>query len=61
MADTDKQMINFMQVIPDSQFYTTLDQILSYAESKNDKYQAIAIRNTINNGYVLTKKRGKNG
>jgi hypothetical protein len=46
---------NYMQVIPDSQYFTTLEQIESYAISRGNKYLEIAIRNTIKNGYKLIK------
>lgn len=45
--------IKYHQVIEDSQSFGNLEQILSYAISKGDKYLAIAIQNTIQNGFQL--------
>jgi len=46
----------YVQVVPDSQFFTSLEQIEGYAQGKGDKYLEIAVRNTIKNGYKLGKE-----
>ena len=44
---------NFIQVIPDSQWFTKLEQIKQYAIGKQDRYLEIAIQNTISKGGKL--------
>ncbi len=46
----------YSHVVPDSQSFTELEQILQYVKTKyNDEYLQIALQNTINNGYKLIK------
>ncbi len=48
----------YHHVVPDSQSFDQLEQILSYVTSKgNDDYLRIALENTIKNGYVLTNTK----
>jgi hypothetical protein len=51
-------MQNVIQVVPDSQFFSTLEQIENYLASSEsrDEYLLIGIRNTIARGYVLELK-----
>lgn len=62
--------INYMQVIPNSQFYTNIEQILNYLNylkypipgTSNEealKYLVIGLQNTIKNGYNIQKIDGK--
>ena len=46
---------NYMKLIPDSQYFTNLEQILNYVKMhSNDKYLEVAIKNTIKE-YKLIK------
>ncbi len=46
----------FLQVIPDSQSFDNIEQILQYVKTRsNDEYLKVALMNTINNGFKLTK------
>jgi hypothetical protein len=45
--------INYLQTIPDSQYFTRIDQILQYAIWKGDKYLETAVKNTIEKSYKL--------
>lgn len=46
---------NYVQIVPNSQFFNTLEQIQEYAKHK-DNYLYIALKNTIEQGYKLVKK-----
>jgi len=48
--------INFLQTVPDSQWFTNLEQILQYVIIENkDRYLEIGIRNSIAKGYKMIK------
>lgn len=51
--ETDVKDINFVQVVPDSQFFVELAQIAEYARAKGDRYLFTGINNTIERGYRL--------
>lgn len=57
IMETDKKRsdINFIHVVPDSQFFTNLEMIRAYAISIKDRHLQIAIDNTIKQGYKLVK------
>lgn len=50
--------VNFVQVVPDSQFYTALEQIIISLEAGSDVIDTdhiiVGLKNTIKNGYKLT-------
>jgi len=45
---------NFFQVIPNSQIFTTIEQLLEYSKYK-DEYLHQGIKNSIKQGYKLVK------
>jgi tRNA G10 N-methylase Trm11 len=55
---------NYMQVIPDSHFWTNLKMLLNYLELTyepiNKEDLIIGIKNTLKRGYDLRKKKKKN-
>jgi hypothetical protein len=52
---------NFHQVIPDSHFWTSLEQILNYVKTyiPEQTYLIKGLENTIEQGYKLSKKSNK--
>lgn len=44
---------NFLQVVPDSHWFTSLDQILNYSQGIQDKYLEIGIKNSIDKGFIM--------
>lgn len=46
----------YMYTVPDSQYFTELEQLLTYAKAIRDKYLEIAIKNTIDKGYKLMRE-----
>lgn len=49
---------NYLQVIPDSQYFTELEQIIACLQLNwnNQEYMITALKNSITMGYKLTKQ-----
>jgi hypothetical protein len=58
----DNMKNNYVQIQPNTQYFTELEQILGYVKLMNnknkfdDKWLEIGLENTIKNGYELIKK-----
>lgn len=48
----------YLQTVPDNQYFTDLEQILACIQLNwnNQEYIIVALKNTINYGYKLTKE-----
>jgi len=45
--------LNNVQIVPNSHWFSSLDQILNYAQNKQDKYLEIGIKNSIDKGFLM--------
>lgn len=44
---------NFIQEVPNSHWFSSLEQILNYAQNRQDKYLEIGIKNSIDKGFLM--------
>ena len=61
--EADRKKVEFMQVVENSQFFTSLEQMEAYVEQSGDTfdkdYFLIGLRNSIFMGYKLKLKKKK--
>ena len=52
--------VNYMQVVPGSQYYTDIDQILESLKSTDLEWVKVGLQNSKNRGYNLKQETNRN-